>query len=312
MAELTLDQAAEILREAVPGTRVVGVERMEGGIETGAYEVLCADPLQNAVVKVYGKADGWKLLKEIGVYRLLRENAVTRIPKLLGGNGPSGLLGLPYLVMSRLPGTTVGAISDTLPECELADVYRQMGALLAQIHAIGQEAYGYRTTEIIEAQPTNQAQMTATLNRVSHSYLDATGDRDLYEAAHKYVEERTELFALCRGPVLLHNDFHEGNLIVRRTPDGLVLSGVIDVENAMAGDPMVDLSKTHGYSIGDNGVKLDGLFEGYGEVPVEWDRRLRLFQLIHGFELWDFFHGIGLRDKLDPIADDMRALIAAG
>ncbi|WP_194911365.1 phosphotransferase family protein [Catenulispora rubra] len=312
MAELTREQAAEMMREAVPGARVLAVERMDGGIETGAYEIVCADPLQNAVVKVYGKDDGWKLLKEIGVYRLLRENAIELLPKLLGGAGPNGLLGLPYLLMGKLPGTTVAAITDTLPEPELKDVYRQMGALLAQIHTIGQEAYGYLTTEILDPQPTNQAQMQATLKRVSQSFLDTTGDRELYEAAHKYVSERAELFSLCRGPVLLHNDFHEGNVIVTQTPDGPVLSGLIDVENAMAGDPIADLSKTHSYSIGDNRTKLDGLFEGYGEVPVEWERRFRLFQLIHSFELWDFFCGIGAQDKLDPIAEEIRVLIAAG
>jgi aminoglycoside phosphotransferase (APT) family kinase protein len=213
--------------------------------------------------------------------------------------------------MGKLPGTTVGAISGTIPEAELADVYRQMGALLAQLHAIGQEAYGYRTTEILDPQPTNEAQMKATLQRVSRYYLDSTGDRELYEAAREYVGARTELFALCRRPVLLHNDFHEGNVMVALTPHGPVLSGLIDVENAMAGDPVADLSKTHGYSIRDNRVKLDGFFEGYGEVPVEWERRFRLFQLVHAFELWGFFHGIGALDKLDPIAEEMRALITA-
>ena len=309
---LTRKQAAELLKEAVPGAQVVGVERMNGGGISGAYEVLCADPLQNAVVKVYEKDAGWRLSKEISIYRLLRENAVTKMPKLLGGAGAKGVLGLPYLVMSKLPGTPMDAISETLSEPELADVYRQMGALLAQLHAIGEEAYGFRTTEIIDPQQTNEAQMMATLHRASLRYLDATGDRDLYEAAHKYVGERTELFALCRGPVLLHNDFHEGNVIVEQTPDGPVLSGLIDVENAMAGDPMVDLSKTHSYSIRENRVKLDALFEGYGEVPVEWERRSPLFQLIHGFELWGWFHSVGARVEMDTVADGMRALLSAG
>jgi aminoglycoside phosphotransferase (APT) family kinase protein len=309
---LSREQAAEMLTGTVPDARVVGVEPINGGAVSGVYEVLCADPLQNAVVKVYDRDAGWRLSKEISVYRLLRDNGVAEIPKLLGGAGSDGLLGQPYLLMSRLPGTSVGQISEALPESELAEVYRQMGALLARLHGISQEAYGYRTTEIIDPQPTNEAQMTATLKRASQKYLDATGDRELYEAAKQYVGERTELFALCAKAVLIHNDFHEGNVMVTRTPDGPLLTGLIDVENAMAGDPMVDLSKTHSYSIGDNRVKLDGLFAGYGEVPVEWERRFRLFQLIHGFELWGFFHGIDVQDQLDPLAEEMRATIAAG
>jgi hypothetical protein len=45
---------------------------------------------------------------------------------------------------------------------------------------------------------------------------------------------------------------------------------------------------------------------------VEWERRLRLFQVVHCFELWDFFHGVGAVDKLEPIATEIRDLIAAG
>lgn len=48
-AGLTLEQAFEILRKAVPGAEPVGVERMYGGAVTGAYEVLFEDPAQNAV-----------------------------------------------------------------------------------------------------------------------------------------------------------------------------------------------------------------------------------------------------------------------
>jgi len=309
---LTCGQAAAILREAAPNAEVVGVQRMAGGAMTGAYEVLCADPAQNVVVKIYPPNNGWTLSKEVSVYRLLRENGVTKIPKILGGAGCDGVLGSPYLVMSRLPGVPAEPLSSSLSEADLRSLYRQMGELIAQFHAIEQEAYGFRDTGILDPRPTNEAQTKATLARVSQYYLDETGDRDLYEAAHKYVAARTDLFALCRAPVLIHNDFHEGNVIVEQTPGGPVVSGVIDVENAMAGDPMVDLSKTHSYSIGENSVKLEALFEGYGEVPVEWEARFPLFQLVHSFELWCHFHDIGRRKWADTLVEDMRRIIAAG
>src|SRR2546423_1588882 len=287
---LTRDQAAVILRDAVPGAEVVGVQRMSGGDVNGVYEVLCADSGQNAVVKVYAADAGWRLSKEISVYRILREHGVTKIPQLLAGAGRDSPLEQPYLVMSRLPGTAAGLLSPELSDADLRSLYRQMGRLLAQIHAIEQEAYGYRATEILDPQPTSVAATKSTLARVSKAYLDATEDRDLYEAAHTYVDARKDLFALCQKPVLVHNDFHEGNILVTQTSDGPVVTGLIDVENAMAGDPIADLAKTHSYSIRDSRTKLDGFFEGYGQIPIEWERRFRLFHLLQGFELWGYFH----------------------
>ncbi|GAA2028798.1 hypothetical protein GCM10009839_30110 [Catenulispora yoronensis] len=309
---VTPDQAAEILRDAVLGAQVVGIERMVGGAVSGAYEVLCADPEQNVVLKVYAPDSGWILSKEISVYRSVRESGVTMVPTLLGAAGSDGLLGQPYLLMSKLPGRTMDAVSPGMSDADLRSVYRQMGKLIAQFHAIEHEAYGYLTsTEIVDPQPSSEAHLRSVLARTSQAYLEATGDRDLYEAAHAYLAARSDLFALCERPVLLHNDFHEGNIIVEQTPDGPVISGVIDMENATAGDPVMDLAKTHSYSIRDNAIKLEGLFEGYGVIPVEWERRFRLYQVVHLFELWQFFYG---REPGTPekIAEDLRTLITAG
>jgi hypothetical protein len=113
---LTRDQAAEILRETMPGADVIGIERMALGAVSGAYEVLCEDPAQNVVLKLYGRDYGWRLSKEISIYRLLRENGITKIPKLLGAAGSDGLLGRPYLLMSKLPGArqVIGSSMRTL------------------------------------------------------------------------------------------------------------------------------------------------------------------------------------------------------
>jgi aminoglycoside phosphotransferase (APT) family kinase protein len=45
------------------------------------------------------------------------------------------------------------------------------------------------------------------------------------------------------------------------------LSGVVDVENAVAGDPLIDVAKTLLYSVGKSRAKRDGFLTGYG--PIE-------------------------------------------
>lgn len=87
------------------------------------------------------------------------------------------------------------------------------------------------------------------------------------------------------------------------------VNGFIDVENAIAADPLMDLAKTECYSIWSNADKLAGLVAGYGELPADWRERTTLYRLYHSLELWDWFKSIGTVDPLDSIAGDLAAIV---
>ncbi|MEU4390778.1 hypothetical protein [Kribbella sp. NPDC023855] len=85
--------------------------------------------------------------------------------------------------------------------------------------------------------------------------------------------------------------------------------GFIDVENAIAADPLMDLAKTECYSIRGDAGKLAGLIDGYGELPADWRARTTLYRLYHSLELWDWFKSIGTVDPLDSIASDLATIV---
>lgn len=111
--------------------------------------------------------------------------------------------------------------------------------------------------------------------------------------------------------MLCHNDFHEGNVLVTEGSDGWTVTGFIDVENAIATDPLLDLAKTDYYSVHGNKAKLSGLIQGYDLLPGDWPDRLSLYQLYHALELWDWFAAIGDTAPLPSIMQDIRRLLAA-
>ena len=49
---------------------------------------------------------------------------------------------------------------DGLTGADLAGVYRQMGQLLAAVHRITQDHWGYVTTRVVDVKPSNTAYMT--------------------------------------------------------------------------------------------------------------------------------------------------------
>jgi aminoglycoside phosphotransferase (APT) family kinase protein len=133
------------------------------------------------------------------------------------------------------------------------------------------------------------------------------GDPGLKAAIRAYVDERSGLFAANHAAVLCHNDFHEGNILVN--PVTWRVTGFIDVENAIAADPLIDLAKTASYSIRDNADKLAGLVEGYGALPTDWAERVLLYRVYHSLELWDWFRSIGETTHLGSIAEELAELV---
>jgi hypothetical protein len=82
--------------------------------------------------------------------------------------------------------------------------------------------------------------------------------------------------------------------IVTKTSEGeWRLSGVVDLENAVAGvagDALLDIAKTFFYSIGESRVKREGffkVFKGYGEIDrSQWNEQIDLYRLYHALEWW--------------------------
>lgn len=83
-----------------------------------------------------------------------------------------------------------------------------------------------------------------------------------------------------------------------------MLTGVLDVENAVAGDPLLDLAKTDYYAR-EEPLRRSALLDGYGPLPDDGEIRLDLYRLYHALELWTWFARIGRTGSLDSILADV-------
>lgn len=301
--------AESLLRRAYPSASVAEVVERTGGQLNTVYEVCCTEPALRLIIKVYADQWRWKQEKEIHVYRMLAGNGVSRVPAVLHSESAGGPSDQAFTVMTLLDGQPLSEVSAGLDATAIRQVYRQMGELLAAVHHIGQEAYGYVVTGIVDPVPANTAYMTRQFAKKLDEFLDLGGDPELHGAVQARVAEQAGLFQRCPAPVLCHNDFHEGNILVTQVQGDWTVTGFIDVENAIAADPLLDLAKTESYSMRGDETKRDALFEGYGSLPEDWPERLAVYRLYHALELWDWFASIGSTSPLRGIADDMRRLV---
>lgn len=145
------------------------------------------------------------------------------VPELLATSEDPGVLGSPFIIMSRIEGETIPR--RILRDESLADARArlagQCGAILARLHAIDPDGV-----------PELEAQDQVTQYRDG---LDLLGEaHPAFELAFRWLERN-------RPPTgreaIVHGDFRNGNLIIGS--DGV--RAVLDWELVHRGDPMEDL-----------------------------------------------------------------------
>jgi aminoglycoside phosphotransferase (APT) family kinase protein len=299
-----------LLREVFPAAEVIDVVPRTGGQLSAVYEVRCADAAHTAIFKVYAPEWAWKQAKEVRVYRLLADLRSLPVPSVLHHAPAGGPGDRAVTILSRLEGRPLSEASADLDAARIPPFYREMGAALAAVHKIGLDAYGYLTDRILEPLPDNGTYMRRQFAKKLKEFKDLGGDDRLHDAVARRIERDGALFDDCDSAVLCHNDLHEGNVLVAERPGGWEVTGVIDVENAIAADPLIDLAKTDYYALGRGEAERAALLEGYGSLPAGAAERLELYRLYHAVELWDWFASIGTVGPLGGIAEDIAKLAA--
>jgi aminoglycoside phosphotransferase (APT) family kinase protein len=310
-AHLTAAIAQTIMRRHRPSCVVEGLELLHGGNISTVYEIRCAKPDQPVILKIYPDTFHWKMEKEVYVYQLLGRAAALPIPSILWSDNSKELLPQNYVVMTTLKGQLLSKVASSLLALELRDIYFEMGALLARVHGITLDAFGYITTHITAPHPTNDAYMRSQFQKKLVEFNARGGDAVLRRTVEEYVETHGDLLTQVRTPVLCHDDYHEGNVLVAVEESKWRVTGIVDVENAVSADPLLDIAKTDYYAIQANEAKREGFLAGYGQLPINWRERVQLYQLYHALELWDWFAAIGNNAALVRLTDDIRRFAAA-
>jgi aminoglycoside phosphotransferase (APT) family kinase protein len=211
--------------------------------------------------------------------------------------------------MTWLDGEPLSAVARQLDAAALDAVFRRMGQLLAAIHRITRARWGYVTTRVVDDKPSNTAYMTDQFARKLRLFAELGGDPALGRAVERHVARHAELFAACVQPVLCHNDFHEGNVLVSRSTGQWRVTGYVDVEGVIAADPLLDLAKTDYYAIRRHDDRRRAFLGGYGPLPADWAERVAVYRLHHALELWNWAASTGKPADQSRAEADLRNII---
>ncbi len=297
--DVDLHTAREVARSFDATLEPASIERLHGG-STEVYQIGFADRRAPLVLKLYADEPVWSPGKEALVARWLDGAIGLPTPRWLKLDETRAILPLRFALMSWLPGET---LRRWMGDPGMEDVYRQMGQLMRQVHTIPMAAYGYVRAEGIDAPRVDNAEyMAQSFDKVIRQFRDLGGDVSLARQIETMVAADLHLAAETTGPVLCHNDFHQGNVLAVRDGAGdLQLSGLIDFGNTLAGDALFDLAKGLFCSRHEDARSYEPLLAGYGPIlHSDPDKILRLYTLFHRASMWGFLTRIGR----SPTAED--------
>jgi aminoglycoside phosphotransferase (APT) family kinase protein len=279
---LDLATADRLVARTDPRLRAQAVVRMGGGENSIVSEVRRSDG-SSVVVKVYSDFLHWKMEKEVFVYERLQQFvARAPVPAVLAADDSKTLLPHSVVVMTKLEGRRVYSLLDRLDEQALVAINRQIGGILRLLHEVRFDAFGYVGAQgILRAHPTNLDYMRFQFDTKLREFDELGGDADLPRSIERHVNERELRLAGCPRASFCHNDCHYGNVLVVPQGRGWRVSGLLDFENVLAGDPLLDLAKAHCYSSRRSETTLAALARGYGDLRDDWRQALDLYVLYH-------------------------------
>ena len=269
----------------------VDLTLLEGGSGT-SYRISRRNA-DDVVLKIYNDRRGNSSGKEAFAASLLAKLGAP-ITRVIVRDESLNRLPFRYAVSNYLPGTRVAVFKDA-PDA--ADLYREMGGMLRQLHGVCLPAFGaFNADGIVDPIVSHSAYISRLWTVVLERFRHFGAERGLADRLDQIVSENLGLVAHTSGPVFAHDDFQPNNILAERNGAGrLRLTGLIDFGNARAADATFDLAKALFCCEHEAPGSTRPILEGYGPIDhPDPQRALWLYTLIHRVVMWYWLRHVGV------------------
>jgi len=258
-------------------------ERLTGGLFATTYRVHLADG-RRVVVKTAPTSTDRLLAHEHDLLRAealvyeLAHPAGIAVPRVLLTDWSRTQLPGDAVVVTHLEGVPLDGAALSADAATTAR--RGVGAVMAQLHAIERAPFGYPDKPAFQGATWREAfgRMVEALLRDAERWGVALPAGEIRDAL---VRHGSALDDVSR-PALVHTDLWPGNVFV--DPTSGVLTGIIDPERAIFGDPLVDVVGCEAFSRAQDDATLLGGYAEAAGAPLDVDSpsaraRLALYRL---------------------------------
>ena len=285
-----IERLAAVLADFDLGLPTAVSELPGGGSWSFRIDRADAPPL---VLKALDDAHPHATAKETYASRLLR-NLDVPMTRFLTSDETRTRLPFRFTLANYLPGLQVVTFKD---EPDVADLYRQMGAMLRKLHTVQVPGYGqFGEDGVVDPAATNTEYLARRTAHGFDRFRHYGGGDALARRLEQIVAAHADVIAYSPGAVFAHDDFQPYNVLAERGPDGrLHLTGLLDFGNARASDAVCDLAKGLFCSEHDAPGSAPHILAGYGPIDhPDPPAALWVYTLVHRVTMWMWLRHIGV------------------
>ncbi|MBJ7355125.1 MAG: aminoglycoside phosphotransferase family protein [Thermoleophilaceae bacterium] len=302
-APASRDQAQVVIDAAAIDARVIATSALGGGAKSVVtrVELESGEPL---ALKVFTR--GGNTAREHSAYRLLGDHQLP-IPRMLHGAAETPEFPFGYTLLTMAPGAPLNINLAGLDRSRLVEVYRGVGEFQAALHRTAGPGFAILSDERVDRD--NAEFMARTFNVELGTFLAHGGSPRLAGRLEAYFDDASARFAQAPAAVLCHGDLHPENIFVAGSLDELAFLGVIDLEEAFTGDPVMDLARTLQSCPFPGDDLTAAVLEGYGGKPEGFDALFDAYFVLYELKLWNYYARGGSRGPLRSIGRRIRRRI---
>jgi hygromycin-B 7''-O-kinase len=231
----------------------------------------------NRVIKIFPPNHHDQFLSEVLVMKHLQNKLSIMTPAI---EFEGEISGWPYLIMSRLHGTLLEGLWETLTHDNKLIIIRELGALIREVHSLptqGLESIDSHWEQFIRKQIDQCVRRHQTKNL----------SEELIQDIPAYLESIEHRLPKIKKPVLLTGEYTPMNFLVTQTSGVWHISGLIDFGDAMLGLPQYDLLGPGAFLIQGDKILLREFFKAYGysekDLTSELSHQMMALLLLHRY-----------------------------
>ena len=237
------------------------------------------------VIKLYPPFWASEAAAERTILRLVEGQLGVRTPGVVA---TGTLEGWPYLAMTRLPGVILADVWASLSESDRLRVSRQLGEVLARLHAMPASALG----EHPELRDRWRELVTRSIDNCVTIHRGHGAPEPWLAQLPAFFATLPPLHPPHFAPVLLHGDIHSWHLLLAERDGRWSLDGLIDFDSALLGWREYEFAVAILSFMARRPALLTECLRGYGAGDLVRDaafpRRLMAYALLNRYWGLDF------------------------
>lgn len=239
----------KIIKPVFNAASVINTRFFTDGIVNLNLEICLKNPSVLLNLRIFsGDNAGIRARKESIIYGLVADQTSVPVPRVFRLDSSRTVIDDVFVLQSRIPGINLEKVCDQLSSDEQRKIAHQVGNFLGQLHSICFNQFGGSVSghEIGNTRSWDEFFLDFTSKNIIWCKKQDVIDNRLANSFKEHIVKWQWLLSTDQPAVLVHKDFHLGNIKVQKDQKGdWKVSGVYDFEDAIAGHNEFDFAKPY-------------------------------------------------------------------